>query len=198
MRTTTTTRAKRSTLILLALLASLGLMAGCGSSDSGSDGASNGASDETTTIEEGEATVEVSIVEIETTTTSAPAETTTTDQATTTTTAAPKAVIGKIQFATRLEANGTPIDPTDTFSTDEDVIYASVLMTSLPKGTTVQGGFSVDGAALSDNSQDAPADYTEVYVQFALRSGGTFEPGTYSFDVSAGDEKAETVTFTVS
>jgi hypothetical protein len=194
MSTTTTTGARRSALILLALLASLGFMAGCGSSDSGSDGTS----DEATTIEEGEASVEVSIVEIETTTTSAPAETATTDEATTTTTtAAPKAVIGKIQFATSVEANGAPIDPTDTFGTDEDVIYASVLMTSLPKGTTVQGGFSVDGAALTDNSENAPADYTEVYVKFALRSDGTFEPGTYSFDVSAGDEKAETVTFTV-
>lgn len=192
--TTKTTRARRSALTLLALLAALGLLAGCGSSDSGSEGSS----DEKTTVEESEASVDVSIVEIETTTTSAPAETTTTDKAaTTTTTAAPKAVIGEIQFATSLEPNGAPIDPTTEFGTDESVIYASVLMTSLPKGTTVSGEFQVDGATLDQSSSDAPSDYTEVYVKFALQSGGTFEPGTYTFIATAGDEKAEPVTFTV-
>jgi hypothetical protein len=198
MSTTTTTRARRSALLLLALLASLGLLAGCGSSDSGSEGAKD--DDTKTTVEETEteAVVDVTIAEVTTTTTTAPAETTTTDKAaTTTTTAVPTPEITSIQFATSLEPNGSAIDPATSFPADSGVIYASVLVKPLPKGTVIEGDFDAAGSTLPSTSITAPADYPEVYLQFKLESGGSFVPGTYTFATTIDGKAGPQLDFTI-
>lgn len=191
MSTTTTTRTRRIAL-LFALLATLGFLASCGSSDSGSEGA------ETTEPTEDvvEVDADVTIVEA-TTTTTAPEATTTTAAATTTTTAPAKPALAGIQNATSLEPNGSAIDPTDEFSTDNTVIYSSVQMKPFPKGTVVVGTYEMDGTKLTDASITSPSDFDDIFLQFKLTSGGTFEAGEYTFTVTVDGEEAGSTTFTV-
>ena len=114
-----------------------------------------------------------------------------------TTTAPAKAAVGTIESATSLEPNGAAIDPATEVSSDNTVIYTSVQMKPFPEGTVVEAAYEMGGTKLTDASITAPSDFADVYLQFKLTSGGTFEPGEYTFTVTVDGEAGPSTTFTV-
>jgi hypothetical protein len=134
-----------------------------------------------------------------TTTTAAPTTTTTSTPGTTTTTSTPaQPKLGKIQSATSIEANGAPIDPTDTFDPDTPVIYSTVLASSLPAGTVIDGTYTLAGKTISKVSATAKTTQSNVYVHFELDAKGDFAAGTYTLQLTVNGKTGPKTTFTVS
>lgn len=106
--------------------------------------------------------------------------------------------LGQPFAALRVDANGCPVNTTDTFYST-DTIYAGFERSQIPSGTGIFARLSQDGQALEDTDEiTADRDLTGcVWFEFRPTGARGFEPGRYTVDFYINGNPADQIDFEV-
>lgn len=116
------------------------------------------------------------------------------------TTSSPGAVLGQIVTAEQIDPQtNAPVNTTNTFSTQQPVIYAVVQAQRIEAGTSMFARWSRDGKPFED-SEPVKANqlYENRYVEFHLQSTKQqIDPGSYTVQVFVDGNPGQQTSFTV-
>ena len=116
------------------------------------------------------------------------------------TTSAPGAVLGQIVTAEQIDPQtNAPVNTTNTFSTQQPVIYAVVQAQRIEAGTSMFARWSRDGKPFEDSDPvKANQVYQNRYVEFHLQSTKQqIDPGSYTVQVFVDGNPGQQTSFTV-
>ena len=110
------------------------------------------------------------------------------------------ATLGQIVTAAQIDpATNAPVQPTNTFSSEQQVIYAVVQAERIEAGTSMFARWSRDGQPFED-SEPVKANqlYENRYVEFHLQTTKQqIDPGNYTVQVFVDGNPSQQTTFTV-
>ena len=110
------------------------------------------------------------------------------------------AVLGQIVIAEQIDPKtNAPVNTTNTFSTQQPVIYAVVQAQRIEAGTSMFARWSRDGKPFED-SEPVKANqlYENRYVEFHLQSTKQqIDPGSYTVQVFVDGNPGQQTSFTV-
>ena len=113
---------------------------------------------------------------------------------------APGATLGQIVTAAQIDpATNAPVQPTNSFSSEQSVIYAVVQAERIEPGTSMFARWSRDGQPFED-SEPVKANqlYENRYVEFHLQSTKQrIDPGNYTVQVFVDGNPGQQTSFTV-
>ena len=113
---------------------------------------------------------------------------------------APGATLGQIVTAAQIDpATNAPVQPTNSFSSEQPVIYAVVQAERIEPGTSMFARWSRDGQPFED-SEPVKANqlYENRYVAFNLQSTKQqIDPGNYTVQVFVDGNPGQQTSFTV-
>ena len=113
---------------------------------------------------------------------------------------APGATLGQIVTAPQIDpSTNAPVQPTNTFSSDQQVIYAVVQAQRIEAGTSMFARWSRDGQPFEDSDPvKANQVYENRYVEFHLQtSKQQIDPGNYTVQVFVDGNPSQQTSFTV-
>lgn len=106
---------------------------------------------------------------------------------------------GQIVTARDVREDGSPIDPTDTFSATDQSIWVVIEAERISTGTTLFARWSRNGSPFEDSSViTAEQDYENIWVNFSLkRNASGFQAGDHSVTIFADGAAVGEAAFTV-
>jgi len=114
--------------------------------------------------------------------------------------AAPGATLGQIVTAAQIDpATNAPVQPTNSFSPQQPVIYAVVQAQRIEPGTSMFARWSRDGQPFEDSDPvKANQLYENRYVEFHLQSTKQqIDPGNYTVQIFVDGNPSQQASFTV-
>lgn len=112
----------------------------------------------------------------------------------------PGATLGQIVTAPQIDpATNAPVQPTNTFSSGQQVIYAVVQAQRIEAGTSIFARWSRDGQPFEDSDPvKANQVYENRYVEFHLQTNKQqIDPGNYTVQVFVDGNPSQQTSFTV-
>lgn len=95
------------------------------------------------------------------------------------------------------EATAEPVVKTDTFSTNDSVVYATAKIKNVPSDTKVTAIWHYIPTGESLPSENYITVNKDMWVQFSLENPNGFVPGDYKVEIVLNDEVVKTLNFTV-
>ncbi|MCL4301563.1 MAG: hypothetical protein KJ077_38035 [Anaerolineae bacterium] len=107
--------------------------------------------------------------------------------------------LGPVTMAEGIGSGNTPLGPTDSFSSSQDVIYAVVEADHIEAGTSMFARWSRDGQPFEDSAEIvADRDYDNTYVEFHLENlRDRMDEGDYSVQIFVNGNPVQEASFTV-